>query len=156
MLLSNKKYSDFELTLDVKIDSFCNSGIFLRASESGQGYQVELSEPGGTGHLFGEMLRIGKPAEADKSKVWKANSWNTFRIRMTGEVPRIMLWINDSLMWDVTQPQNDFTAGATEGYIGLQAHWSATYSAAAKAFDMSDSWKPGGAVRFRNVSIKEL
>ena len=156
VLLSNKKYRDFELSLDVKVDSFCNSGIFLRASESGQAYQVEVAEPGGTGNLFGEMMRISTPAEADKSKVWKPNKWNSFRIRMTGEVPHITLWINNELMWDVTEPQNDFTANATEGYIGLQTHWSATYSDAARAFDMSDSWKPGREIKFRNVVIKEL
>lgn len=156
VLLTNKKYRDFELTVDVKIDSFCNSGIFLRASESGQAYQVELAEPGGTGNLFGEMMSISKPGQADKSKAWKPNDWNTFRIRMTGEIPRIVLWINGQLMWDVTQPKNDFTANATEGYIGLQTHWSATYSDAAKAFDMSGSWKPGKEVKFRNIRITEL
>lgn len=156
VLLTNRKYHDFELTLDVKIDSFCNSGIFLRASESGQAYQVELAEPGGTGNLFGEMMRISKPGEADKSKAWKANDWNTFRIRMTGDTPRIVLWINGQLMWDVTEPKNDFTANAVEGYIGVQTHWSATYSEAAKAFDMSESWKPGKEVKFRNIRITEL
>ena len=157
VLLSNKKFSDFELSVEVKIDSFCNSGIFLRSSESGQAYQVELSEPGGTGNLFGEMMKISQPAEAtNKSKVWKRGDWNLFRIRMTGDVPQITLWINGELMWDVTQPQNDFTAGAKEGMIGFQTHWSATYSPAAKAFDMSDSWKPGAEIKFRNVSIKEL
>ena len=157
VLLSNKKYRDFELSVEVKLDSFCNSGIFLRSSESGQAYQVELSEPGGTGNLFGEMMKISQPAEAiNKNKVWKPGDWNLFRIRMTGEVPHITLWINGELMWDVTQPKNDFTAGATEGMIGFQTHWSATYSPAAKAFDMSDSWKPGAEIKFRNVVIKEL
>jgi hypothetical protein len=157
VLLSNKKYKDFELTLDVKIDSFCNGGIFLRSTESGQAYQVELSEPGGTGNLLGEMLRVSQPARAElKSKAWKPNAWNTFRIRMTGEKPRIILWINNVKMWDVTQPMNDFIAGAREGMIGLQVHWSSVFSPAAKAFDMSGSWKPGGKHMFRNISIREL
>ncbi|MBL7700478.1 MAG: SUMF1/EgtB/PvdO family nonheme iron enzyme [Chitinophagaceae bacterium] len=157
VLLTNKKYRDFELSIEVKLDSFCNSGIFLRSSESGQAYQVELAEPGGTGSLFGEMMRISTPAKAEKkSAVWKPGGWNHFRIRMTGEVPRIALWINGELMWDVAQPQNDFTAGATEGMIGLQTHWSATYSEASKAFDMSESWRPGAEIRFRNFLIKEL
>jgi formylglycine-generating enzyme len=157
VLLSNKKYRDFDLSVEVKIDSFCNSGIFLRSSESGQAYQVELSEPGGTGNLFGEMLRISRPGEANnRLLVWKPGDWNLFRIRMTGEVPRIVLWINGEQMWDVQQPKNDFTAGATEGMIGFQVHWSATYSAAAKAFDMSDSWKPGAEISFRNIKIKKL
>jgi hypothetical protein len=157
VLLTDKKYKDFELTLELKIDSFCNGGIFLRSTESGQAYQIELSEPGGTGSLFGEMMPISTPATAtNKSKVWKPNDWNEFKIRMVGQVPRITLWINGEQMWDVTQPVNDFTAGATEGMIGLQVHWSATYSKAAKAFDMSGSWRPGAAHRFRNIAIKEL
>lgn len=157
VLLTNKKYRDFELSIEVKLDSFCNSGIFLRSSESGQAYQIELAEPGGTGSLFGEMMSISKSVKADqKASVWKAGEWNHFRIRMTGEAPRIILWINGKQMWDVTQPKNDFTARATEGMIGLQAHWSATYSEASKAFDMSESWRPGAEIRFRNVLIKEL
>jgi len=157
ILLSNKKYKSFELYVEVKVDSFCNSGIFLRSTESGQAYQVELAEPGGTGALLGEMLRVSKGAEAaDKGKVWKPNDWNSFRIRMTGDTPHIALWINGTQMWEVTEPVNDFIAGATEGMIGLQAHWSATYEPNVAEFDMSGSWRPGGAMRFRNIGIKEL
>jgi Domain of Unknown Function (DUF1080) len=157
VLLSNKKYKNFELYLEVKIDSFCNGGIFLRSTESGQAYQIELSEPGGTGALLGEMLRVSKGAQAtDRMKVWKANDWNSFRIRMVGDTPRITLWINEVQMWEVTQPVNDFIAGATEGMIGLQIHWSATYSVDDGAFDMSGSWRPGGVHRFRHIGIKEL
>jgi formylglycine-generating enzyme required for sulfatase activity len=157
VLLTDKKYKDFELTVEVKIDSFSNGGIFLRSTESGQAYQVELAEPGGTGDVFGEMMSISKPGRAEnKAKAWKANDWNKFRIRMTGSVPRIQVWINDALMYDITEPANDFTAGAVEGMIGLQAHWSVTYSSSTKAFDMSGSWRPGSKHRFRNLKIKEL
>jgi hypothetical protein len=157
VLLTDKKFRNFELYLEVKIDSFCNGGIFLRSTESGQAYQVELAEPGSTGDLFGEMLQISQPAKAtDKARVWKPGDWNTFRIRMTGEVPRIILWINGEQMWDVTQPENDFIAGATQGMIGLQVHWSAVYSPAAQSFDMSGAWRPGAAHLFRNIAIKEL
>ncbi|QHT70689.1 DUF1080 domain-containing protein [Rhodocytophaga rosea] len=157
VLLTDKKFKNYELYLDVKVDSFCNGGIFLRSTESGQGYQVELSEPGGTGDLIGEMLRISQSAKAaKKGEVWKPNEWNTFRIRMTGEVPHLTLWINGEQMWDVTQPKNDFIAGAVEGMIGLQTHWSAVYSEAAKSFNMSGAWRPGAAHRYRNIAVKEL
>ncbi len=157
VLLSDKKYRDFELSLEVKIDSFSNGGIFLRSTESGQAYQIELSEPGGTGNLYGERLEISRTAEADLIKArWKAGDWNHFRIRMEGAVPVISVWINYEWMYTVTQTQNDFTAGAVEGYIGFQVHWSATFTAEAKAFDMSASWKPGAVHRFRNIFIKEL
>lgn len=157
VLLTDKLYKDFELYLEVKVDSFCNGGIFLRSTESGQAYQVELAEPGGTGNLLGERLQISQSAEATNiEKVWKPNDWNAFRIRMVGDIPHLTLWINGEKMWEVTQPVNDFIAGATAGMIGLQVHWSATYSAAAEAFDMSGSWRPGAAHRFRHIAIKEL
>lgn len=157
VLLSDKKYKDFELYVEVKIDSFCNGGIFLRSSESGQAYQIELATPGGTGSLFGEAMQISKTAEAkDLAKAWKANDWNAFRIRMTGEVPKVSLWVNDIFMWEVQQPKNDFTAGATEGMIGLQSHWTALFQPIPGGFNMPGAWRPGAAHRFRNIAIKEL
>ena len=157
VLLTNKKYRDFELHIEVKIDSFCNGGIFLRSTESGQAYQIELAVPGGNGSLFGEAMSISKPAKADGiEKVWRAGDWNALRIRMTGEVPTVALWINGVFMWEVIQPKNDFTAGATAGMIGLQSHWSATYQGLPGGFNMPGAWRPGAAHRFRNAYIKEL
>ncbi|GAB4026452.1 3-keto-disaccharide hydrolase [Spirosoma gilvum] len=157
ILLTDKKYGNYELYLEAKIDSFCNGGIFLRSTESGMAYQVELATPGGLGDLLGERMSVSKGAKATHiANVWKAGGWNSFRIRMEGDIPRIRLWVNDELMWDVTEPKNDFIADASTGMIGLQAHWSAVYSAAAEAFNMAGSWKPGAAHRFRNIAIKEL
>ena len=158
VLLSNKKYKNFELYLEAKIDSFTNGGIFIRASESGMAYQIELDEAmGSTGHLLSERMRISTPAKAtDRAKVWKPNDWNAFRIRMVGEVPRITLWINGVQMWAVTQPRNDFMAGATAGMIGLQSHWTALFSPAAGNWSGLNSWAPGAAHRFRNIAIRKL
>lgn len=157
VLLTNQKFEDFELYVEAKIDSFCNGGIFLRASESGQAYQIELAMPGATGALFGEAMQISRVAEARKiAEVWKAGDWNSFRIRMIGEVPTISLWINDVLMWEVTQPKNDFTAGVTAGMIGFQSHWSALFQPIPGSFNMPGAWRPGGAHRFRKIAIKKV
>jgi hypothetical protein len=157
VLLTDRKFRDFELYLEAKVDSFCNGGIFIRSSESGVAYQVELALPGGLGDLFGERMDISQPAQAKTiAQVWKPGDWNTFRIRMTGEVPTIALWVNGEKMWEVKQPKNDFIADAREGMIGLQVHWSAVYSSAAEAFSMAGSWKPGASHRFRNIGIREL
>lgn len=157
VLLSDKKYTSFELYVEVKIDSFCNGGIFLRSTESGQAYQVELAVPGANGDLFGERMSISVPGKArDIQKVWKAGDWNSFRIRMTGAVPRVTLWVNDVEMWDVAEPKNDFTAGATSGMVGFQAHWSAQYLPTPGGFNMPGAWRPDGAHRFRNVRIREI
>ena len=158
ILLTDKKYKDFDLYMEVKIDSFTNGGIFIRSSESGIAYQVEFDENSkSTGNLYGERMHVSKGAEATgRAKVWKANNWNSFRIRMTGDVPRITLWINSVQMWDVTQPKNDFIAGVTEGMIALQSHWTALYSPAAGEWNGLQSWAPGAAHRYRNIAIKEL
>ena len=157
VLLSDRKYKDFELYVEVKIDSFCNGGIFLRSTESGQAYQIELAVPGANADLFGERLNISVAGKARYiDDVWKPNDWNTFRVRMTGDIPTITLWVNGSLMWDVKQLKNDFIAGATEGMIGFQCHWSAQYLPTPGGFNMPGAWRPGAAHRFRNIMIKEL
>lgn len=157
LLLTDKKYQDFELYMEVKIDSFANGGIFLRSNEGGVAYQVELVLPGGTGDLLGERIGVSNPAKAESlSKVWKAGDWNAFRIRMVGEIPQLTLWVNDVQMWDVAQKQNDFIAGATEGMIALQCHWTAVYSPAAGNGMPLSSWRPGATHRYRNIALKEI
>ncbi|CAN5584906.1 hypothetical protein BH10BAC2_BH10BAC2_11140 [soil metagenome] len=158
VLLSDKKYKNFELYLEVKVDSMSNGGIFIRSSESGIAYQIEIDEnAGGTGSLYGERMPVSVSAVAkERTKVWKANDWNSFRIRMTGDTPHITLWINDVQMWDVQEPKNDFIAGATSGMIGLQSHWTALYSPTSGEWNGLTSWAPGAVHRFRNIAIKEL
>jgi Domain of Unknown Function (DUF1080) len=157
LLLTDKSYCDFELYLEIKIDSFANGGIFIRSNEGGAAYQIELVQPGNLGDLVGERMPVSNPAKAsDYVKVWKANDWNSFRVRMTGDIPRITLWINGVEMWDVVQTKNDFIAGATEGMIALQCHWTATYSPSASKGMPLSSWRPGATHRYRNIAIKVL
>jgi hypothetical protein len=157
LLMTDKNYKSFELYLEVKIDSFCNSGIFLRSNEGGAAYQVELVLPGNTGDLLGERINPGIGAKAaDYQKVWRAGDWNSFRIKMEGDIPHLILWINDTKMWDVRETKNDFIAEATEGMIALQCHWTALYSESAGYGMPLTSWRPGAAIKFRNIGIKEL
>jgi hypothetical protein len=158
VLLSDKKYKNFELYLEAKVDSMTNGGIFIRSSESGIAYQIEIDEnSGSTGNLLGERMPVSKSAVTEqRAKVWKANDWNSFRIRMTGDIPHMTLWINNVQMWDVQEPKNDFTAGATSGMIGLQSHWTALYSPASGEWNGLTLWAPGAAHRFRNIAVREL
>lgn len=157
LLLTDKLYKDFELYMEVKIDSFSNGGIFLRSNEGGAAYQVELDVPGGLGNLYGERIPVSERASAKKYKeVWKAGDWNSFRIKMTGDIPRLTLWINGVEMWTVQQSKNDFIAGVTKGMIALQCHWTAVYSPAAAQGMSLTSWKPNATHRYRNIGIKEI
>lgn len=158
VLLTDKRYKDFELYLEVNIDSFSNGGIFLRSNEGGAAYQVELDLLGGLGDLMGERIPVSVPAYATGiKKVWKANDWNSLLIRSEGTIPRVTLWVNGTKMYEVQQIKNDFIAGAKEGMIGLQCHWTALYDPAAGSDLMPiDSWRPGAVHRFRNIAIKTL
>jgi len=89
LLLTDKVYKDFELYLELKPDAGFNSGVFLRSTESGSAYQIEIVAPGdATGNLIGERMRISQPQYIGEkipiSKVWKEGEWNSLRIRMVG------------------------------------------------------------------------
>lgn len=157
ILLTDKSFRDFELYMEIKIDSFSNGGIFLRSNEGGAAYQIELVLPGNTGDLLGERTPVSVPGNATKlSEVWKAGDWNTFRIRMTGEIPKVTLWINEVEMYSVQQTKNDFIAGAVEGMIALQCHWTAVYAPEASGGMPLSSWVPNAKHRYRNIGIKKL
>jgi hypothetical protein len=157
LLLSDRSYKDFELYLEANPDPDFNSGIFLRSSEGGSAYQIELVRPGNTGALLGEQMKLSPPSyigqRVDINTVWKDGAWNSMRVRMTGEAPHITLWINGVKMWEAQMPKNDQIAGFYGGMIGLQLHWSATYSEAAQGFGSGAPWS---VQRFRNITIKEL
>ena len=158
LLLTDKKYHNFEFYVEVKEVWGCNSGLFLRSTEGGSAYQVELDQATNNANLLGELMRVSKPAQAtDLPKVWKVDDWNSFRVRMEGDVPHITLWVNGVQMWDVQEPKNDKIAGETEGAIGLQLHWGSTYQPdIAQAGIGGGNWKPDAGYRFRNIAIKEL
>jgi hypothetical protein len=92
-------------------------------------------------------------SRVDVNTVWKDGEWNRMRVRMEGEAPRITLWINETKMWEAIEPRNDQIGGAYGGMIGLQLHWSATYTSAAGG---SGSGLPWSLQRFRNIGIREL
>jgi len=159
LLFTNKEYRNFDLYLEVKEAWGCNSGIFLRSTEEGSAYQIELDQTRGNGALIGEGMAVSvgaRPTEA-VDKVWKLEDWNSIRVRMEGDAPHITEWINGVQMFDVQEPVNDKIAGKTAGFIGVQLHYGSVYEPSlAQGFDLSTMWKPDGAYRFRNIAIKEL
>ena len=56
ILLTDRKFGDFELMLELKPDWPLDSGLFLRANDRGQCVQmmVDYHEGGNVGHLYGE------------------------------------------------------------------------------------------------------
>ena len=106
ILLTDKKYKNVEVFLEIKPDWGCDGGLFLRSSEAGEAYQVMLDYlPGGNmGGVYGERLhgRLGGRQPKTWQKAWKREEWNTVRARIEGDVPHIQVWING-------EPVTDFT-----------------------------------------------
>jgi hypothetical protein len=162
LLLTDKVYKDFELYLELKPDAGFNSGVFLRSTESGSGYQIEILTPGeSTGNLIGERMRLSQAqyigAKVPISKVWKEGEWNSLRIRMVGEAPHVTTWCNGTQLYELQMPKNDQIGGIYGGMIALQLHYSSTFTAATQ----SGSWsgtntRPWQLQRFRNIAIKEI
>ena len=147
ILLTGKRYKDFEVYIELRPDFGCDGGLFLRSNEEGQAYQVMLDylEGGSVGGIYGEGLEgvAGEPAEKWKD-VWKKDDWNSIRARIEGAVPRIQVWMNGTRIVDWTDTANHLPGGATNGMIAVQVHRGA------------DRWVAGGKHRFRVIAVKEL
>jgi hypothetical protein len=159
IILTDQKYQDFELRLEFKGHPGTNGGIFLRSSESGSAYQLELAGDGemGTGNLFGEMLKTTVNARVENiEEVWKKGDWNSFLIRITGEIPKVSLWLNGKHMWDTVGKKNDLIGDVPDGMIAFQLHWSATLQPIPGGRCCDFSWKPDASHAFRNIMVREL
>jgi len=150
ILLTDKKYKNVEVFLEIKPDWGCDGGLFLRSSEAGEAYQVMLDYlPGGNmGGVYGERLQ-GVTAAATETwrKAWKREEWNTVRARIEGDVPHIQVWINGELVTDFTDTGNHAKDSATDGMLAIQMHYSN---------DTTKRWVPGGFWRWRTIAVKEL
>jgi hypothetical protein len=158
ILLTNKKYKNFEVSLEVNPDFGCDGGLFLRSNEKGQAYQVMLDylEGGSIGGIYGEGLKgIGRDTgTGDKSgrewqKHWKKGEWNHLRARIEGDVPHIQVWLNGAQIVDWTDAENHAADGATEGMIAVQVHRDNPQA-------KNRRWIDNGYHRFRNIAVKEL
>lgn len=150
ILLTDRKYKNFEISLDVWPDWGCDGGLFLRSSEKGEAYQVMLDylEGGSMGGVYGERLQNVK-AQRDNGyeKVWKRETWNNVRARIEGNPPHIQVWINGTKVTDFTDTANHAADGAEDGHIALQMH---------RSNKLTPRWVDGGFHRWRNIGIKIL
>jgi hypothetical protein len=151
ILLTDKKYKNFEVYMEIKPDWGCDGGLFLRSSESGEAYQVTLDylQGGSMGGIYGERLKgvTGAKAVRPWQEVWKRERWNSVRARIEGEAPHISVWINDQLVMDFTDSANHAANNATDGMIAIQMHFSD---------EKVKRWVDGGFWRWRVIAVKEL
>ena len=135
---TEKKFKNFDLTLEFKQEANGNSGVFFRSSIEGtkiSGWQAEVAPPGSnTGGVYESYGRgwLIKPDPA-LDKHLKMGEWNTMRILAQGD--KVTTYLNGQKMIELV----DEKVGKAEGQIALQIH-------------------DGGGikVRWRNINIKEL
>lgn len=144
-LCSDKDYSDFELTFEVKVHDKLNSGVQIRSKsladyQNGRvhGPQVEIeSGPAEAGYVYGEATGRGwLSPHQPKTDAMKNGEWNRFVVRAVG--PRIQTWINGQAIEDIADPTS-----YQEGFIGLQVHGIGKQTG---PFD----------VRWRDIRIREI
>jgi hypothetical protein len=158
ILLTNKTYKNFEVTIEIKPDYGCDGGLFLRSTEKGEAYQVLIDylDGGTVAGIYGERLpelNKDEPAEGRIPKNWrdhwKKDDWNTLRARIEGDVPHIQVWLNGHQTVDWTAKKNYLPGGATSGMIALQTHRTSPEG-------KNQRWVPGGFHRYRNMTVREL
>lgn len=137
-LSTDKKYKNFELTLQFKQEANGNSGVFFRSSIEGvkiSGWQVEVAplnnHTGGIYESYGRGWMM-KPKEEDE-KWLKPGKWNKMKIRVMND--QVTTWLNGHQIIDLA----DSKIGAANGFIALQIH-------------------DGGGikVRWKDIILKEL
>ncbi len=134
-LCSEKDYSDFELTFEVKLfNGELNSGVQIRSQTkpaegdetfgrvNGPQVEIEISGENGAeaGYVYGEACGGWMTPEAKliPTKAFKDSEWNRYRIVAQGA--RIQTWINGKPIEDLVD--EDKLTSHPKGFIGLQVH----------------------------------
>ncbi len=143
LLGTERKFRDFEIELEFRADHPVDSGLFLRTRDDGMGYQITIDyRDGGTvGSLYAPAAGNFLVQYPDWQKAYRKTGWNSLRVRITGQPPKITAWLNGVKTIDFQDTQERYPH---EGYIGLQVHGGA------------GAWGENSRVRFRNIRILEL
>ena len=187
ILLTDRKFGDFEVMIDMKPDWGVCSGFFLRSNDKGQCIQmmVDYHDNGNVGHIYGEgtggyntrpfdidgiyddnkklIALKTNPAKTTPPKaytisgkefvkIWKVGDWNTAKVRVVGNPPKITTWINGVKVNEFDG--NTFNGKGYDkkklvetlgdkGSIAVQVHGG-------------KGWPNGAKCRWRNIRIKEL
>lgn len=143
-------YTDFILRLQVLLSYPMDSGIFLRVGPNGRSHQVCLDyRPGSdVGAIFIPFVKhtyVRRNPEG--ARLVKPDEWNDVQVRIEGEPARIRVWLNGRLLTDFQHTLETTTGVPPRGGIALQVH---------PDVPGLTTWKPGAAVRFRNIRLKVL
>jgi len=139
-LCSEKKYGDFDLQFEAKLEGLGNSGVQVRSAIDDKdlmvGYQFDLDRTRpSSGRLYDEarrLLLMDVPQDPAARSALKAEEWNSVRLSCIGD--QLRSWVNGVAIVDYVDSVD------LEGILALQVH----------------SGKTPVKVRFRNLKIKDL
>ena len=167
ILITDEKFDDYEIILEMKNDFGPDSGLFLRSTEDGSAYQamIDYHAGGNLMGIYGEGKLGGKPSIRNFSFTdqvtvivlqtnspvalpvlpeswpyfWRHGQWNELRARIVNNPPTITTWINGVkfMEWTETAKRHPDTGG-----IALQVHGGGDFT---RQF-----------VRYRNIRLKKL
>ncbi len=166
IIITDKKYKNFEVVFEMNNDFTIDSGLFLRSTEDGKCYQamIDYHSKGNLMGIYGEGIG-GQPhvrnfdflekvtdikenpksafklpmSPKDWPKFWKHGEWNELKARIVGNPPHITTWIKGVKFMEF---QDDKKRLDDEGGIALQVHGGGNFT---KEF-----------VRYRNIRVKVL
>jgi hypothetical protein len=171
IIITDKKYKNFEVILEMKNDFGLDSGLFLRSTEDGKAYQamIDYYQGGNLMGVYGEgiggfhyrnysFLATPDKITADvkgKDKgptalpvspekwptFWKDGEWNELKARIEGNPPKVTTWIKGVKFMEWTDEKKRLP---DDGGIALQVHGGAP-----------DRFF-GKTVRYRNIRVKVL
>jgi hypothetical protein len=166
ILVTDERFGDFEVSLEMNNDFGPDSGLFLRSTEDGTAFQamIDYHSGGNLMGFYGEGGLGAKPGvmnfrfldrvteiQAEPSPVplpvlpqswpsfWRHGQWNELRARITGNPPTMTSWINGVkfMEWTETEKRHPDT-----GSIALQVHGGDDHT---REF-----------VRYRNIRVKKI
>lgn len=165
IIITDEKYSDFEVSIEMKNDFGPDSGLFLRSTEDGKCYQamIDYHANGNLMGVYGEGLGgkphlrnftfqklvteiredaapVKLPVPADKwADFWKHGEWNELKASIVGNPPKVTTYIKGIKFMEYTDTEKRLP---DSGGIALQVHGGGDFT---KEF-----------VRYRNIKVRKL
>lgn len=166
IVITDDKFGDFEISLEMNNDFGLDSGLFLRSTEDGKAWQamIDYHASGNLMGIYGEGLGakpsvrnfnfagspekiveqtnapVALPVRPESWKYfWRHGQWNELRARIEGNPPHITTWINGVkfMDWQEKEVRHPATGG-----IALQVHGGGNHT--------------NTFVRYRNIQVKNL
>ena len=180
LIITDKKYKNFEVVLEMKNDFGLDSGLFLRSTEDGKAYQamIDYYEGGNLMGIYGEGIGAfhyrnysflaspdkitadikGKdkgptplPVSPEKwPEFWKHGEWNELKARITGNPPTITTWIKGVKFMEWTDDKKRMIDAKNKIFLPDDG------GIALQVHGGAPERFFGKTVRYRNVRVKVL